>query len=959
MMSSYKAMLHRMFLLFVMSNASLSFGSIVVQGNADVASNTSFTFPIAAHATSSIDGSLYVGATAAGGQTFALSKLPPTGNETNNVAFIPFAPVEVTLDFQAGQPNPLYNNGISFLDVLSAAGQDRVAVVTNNPAQAANLYLTEFLTNNNPLTVYSVTNIADANGQPSNGIIGIAATNAGRSGVFAAVLPNGSNTFGDPGSGIALVAFSQVTIDEGNNVKKTTYTFQQAPAAGNNTPIAAAALNRTSPQLFITDPLASLTNVVDMYWDPRLQCLFIAVQAQAGANANDGAYGVVVGQVVPLTDANNNVVNVVMQLTPIAPTTIFTAGAQNEIIGGVAANTQVSIERVATMRTSTRLDYLIVVGGNGSPETTQSNVYALPLVNTINAQGQIANAATQGTLAATTSSIVPIFKQDSRFNTFQLNEFSQPATTPDQIFTTASVQAQVGQGALPVGAITDMIVAQDTVFVSVATASGGQLPGVYYSQALFDATGAIKNWTQWRRVGAIGSSIFGMGYNAQLGNFTWLTGASSATINTVEKTIWSTGDAQELAPLGTLLTTYFTNANGGVQGLHDFPLSTPGLSTMTFMAATGAQTVMLTQTGVVNSGVYTPITGSAFANNIQSFTSGVINNGVDAQTVIIGGGTLATLDAIVTSDIGVANNNAWLFVGGTGGLAVLANADGTGWNATTGLLPSFTNLAQGMSFKIIGNYSFVRSVIADGNFLYVLTDTTFDRINMSTSNFATNTLSVTTLATPQALQIFQGNRSTLLSCVVSGKFAALSTTAGLFTIGSGADATVAQSPAAMSWTPVTVNEAAGSVIQLVAVSPTGRAQDVARFGGGAVYALNGYTGQSRGQINRFAVADVSASPITSSTFQAYPDIFIQGIPSSFKNLGSFANQYATDGSLNLYSRCGAVRTFPFVKNIQPGPARNDIPVFFDINGNSTISSMLRTFASGSWMVVGDFVRFNE
>jgi hypothetical protein len=88
-------------------------------------------------------------------------------------------------------------------------------------------------------------------------------------------------------------------------------------------------------------------------------------------------------------------------------------------------------------------------------------------------------------------------------------------------------------------------------------------------------------------------------------------------------------------------------------------------------------------------------------------------------------------------------------------------------------------------------------------------------------------------------------------------------------------------------------------------------------------------------------------------------MFIQNVPSCFKNVGTFANQCATDGSLNLYSRSANIRSLPFVKNIQPGSARNDIPVIFDINSNSTISCMLRTFASGSWMIAGDIVRFNE
>ncbi|MFI5332715.1 MAG: hypothetical protein ACHQVS_01290 [Candidatus Babeliales bacterium] len=950
MIRYYNAIRYRLFLCAVL-NTAISFGAIVIQGDPAATAGTSFSFPILTHASSPLDDTVYVGALATGGQTFALSKLLPglnNGSDTSGNQFISFAPQTVTLDFQAGQLNPIYNQGILLLDVLTAAGKERPVVVTT--AQQSNLYLVEQLTQNNPLSVYSVTNIADASGNPSNGIIGIAATDAGRSGVFATVLPQGSSTFGDPGSGVALIDFTQVTIDEGNNAKKTTYTFTQVAAQVDSSAIAAAPLNRTSTFLAITDPLTSLTNVVDMYWDTGLQCLFIAVQASAGINANDGAYGVVVAQVIN---------NAQVAFSQIAPATIFTAGAQNEIIGGVAAGAQVSIQKVAVMHTSTKLDYLIVVGGNGGPDAMKSNVYALPLVNTMDYRGEITDAVIQGTLADVTSTPVSVFVSDpSRIPSLVRREFPQAATTPSQIFTSGSIQAQVGQGALPAGAISDMVVAQDTVFVSVSMpVSAAQLPGIYYSQALFDSNGAVKNWTQWRRAGGTTLPIFGMNYNPHVGNITFLTGTDASSINTVEKTIWSSGDPNELGPLGTFLMSYFVSANGGIQGLQDFPLSTPGLSSISVMAATGSRGVTLIETGFINgSGAYVPNAGQAWVNNNQSFLNGQLIN-PNAQILVIGGDVLNNLDAIVASEIGTANNNGWFFVGGTGGLAVLANPDGTGWNATTGIQPSFTNL-NGMSFKTIGTYTFVRCLHADGNFLYVLTDTTFDRIDMSASNFATNTLSITTLATSQALQIALGN-GTLLASVVSEKFALLSTTGGLFRVGNGADVRSASSPTAMSWTPVTVNESAGSVIQLLAVSPTGRSQDVARSGGGSIYALNGYTGQSRGQINRFAVADVTSGPITNSSIQPYPDIFIQNIPSCFKNVGTFANQCATDGSLNLYSRSANIRSMPFVKNIQPGSARNDVPVIFDIANNSTISCMLRTFASGSWMVAGDFVRFNE
>ncbi|MGO8682991.1 MAG: hypothetical protein ACLQUT_00180, partial [Thermoleophilia bacterium] len=245
-----------------------------------------------------------------------------------------------------------------------------------------------------------------------------------------------------------------------------------------------------------------------------------------------------------------------------------------------------------------------------------------------------------------------------------------------------------------------------------------------------------------------------------------------------------------------------------------------------------------------------------------------------------------------------------------------------GWNATAGLHQGFVGLTNGMTFKQLGNYTFVRSLIADNNFLYVLTDKQLDRIDLHASNFGSGSLVKTTVASLQIPAVFGGNGA-LLSLVVSGKFAALATSQGLFRVGNNADISAATSAQEVNWTLVPINEGAGSASQLIARSATGRPQDVARNNGGNIYALNGFVGLSRGQINRFAIADVSANAITNSTMLPIPDMRIANIPSYFRNFGTYANQYATDGSVNLFTRSNQLRRPSFLRNSQRGTARND------------------------------------
>src|SRR5690606_14554103 len=89
---------------------------------------------------------------------------------------------------------------------------------------------------------------------------------------------------------------------------------------------------------------------------------------------------------------------------------------------------------------------------------------------------------------------------------------------------------------------------------------------------------------------------------------------------------------------------------------------------------------------------------------------------------------------IIAAELASDGTNGWLFVGGSHGVAVLSAADGNGWDITTGLGPDFAGLSAGMSFKQFGSYSFVRKIMHDGDFLYILTDQVLDRIDLTQGN---------------------------------------------------------------------------------------------------------------------------------------------------------------------------------------------------------------------------------
>src|SRR4029078_6692571 len=107
---------------------------------------------------------------------------------------------------------------------------------------------------------------------------------------------------------------------------------------------------------------APLTNIVNnkvaMHWDASLNRLFIGLQTTSNNGVNDGTRAVVAVKFIE--DGG-------ITLETIAPNSVFVAGNTTSIIGALGAHTQVSIHALNTMYTSTALNYLLVVGGNGDP----------------------------------------------------------------------------------------------------------------------------------------------------------------------------------------------------------------------------------------------------------------------------------------------------------------------------------------------------------------------------------------------------------------------------------------------------------------------------------------------------------------------------------------------------------------------------------------------------------------
>jgi hypothetical protein len=908
--------------------------AVLILGDKNAPAGQTFSFNVNKNIFSST-GSFYEGANEVltANENFTLSRLVRGAN-----AFMPLTPETVMLNGNANVSNPLFGPQILALGMLETEEglgmRDMPVVVGSN--RPATVYLFENITQNG-VTMAASKDVHDATGAVSPGIVDLSTNNASH--VFAAAKPNGGE-FGENNSGIALLIRGTMTTPQ----TETPTTYQVFSEVNANTGLVAdpqaLKLDPTSPALFINTPLASIVqNQVAMHWDASLKSLFVGLQVIANSGVADGARSVAVIQFIE--DGG-------ITVKTVAPDSVFAAGNNSSIIGVIGGRQQLSVNALTTMHTSTALNYLIVLGGNGNPSATNNSVFALPLVNTGDSAGMIAQKSAQP---------VNVFR-DANVPRLIARTISEPATTPDDMTQSTDIAAQVGGGLLTAGPIVNIIVRDDTVFAFVGT----ETPGVYSSQAIFDVSGKITCWTAWQRAAGTTDNIFGAALNAFDGNFILASGTDANNVNTIERTIWSNGSPNSLQPLTTILSNALPANNGGIQGLQTFLPVTPGLHNIALLAAGGIGSVVLAQTGLLNgAGIIIPTAGADF-NTIAQFNNGTITSDVNATTVIISGGALDDVGPISALEIAADENNGWLFVGGSNGLAVLTHTDGTGWNPATELGNNLTGLQNGMTFTTVGNYSFVKTVISDGGFLYVISHTTVDRINLTTSNFGTNSLDVTTIAS-----IGQNGvsvRGGFLDGIFSQAYGILATTSGLLRVGDNQDVRTTASEADANWTPVTIAENAGAPTALYTVTQTNRAQNITQNNGGHFYVLTANAGLDQSRINRFAVQPLDPlSPMSATTVQAFDDLFVKNIPSFLLSFGEFRSNFATDGALyfatrnqnsNLPPVALLTPSFP-VPRVGVGNVgdRSSI-VNINFQPGTEINYFSRSQASGSWIAAGNF-----
>ncbi len=935
----------------VRSIASLAYAFVLFTGTAQAATmvrgnikkddaKKTFSFPIKTCAITQNGSQIIVGSALEKQAQYALSSLASVRN-----ACTPLVKQKCKNGLSKQISNPLFSQAIKSIDVAHGFGGRGDCLVVTTQNNAERLYLVDNVTSGEK-RVYEK-NIVDAGGVELNGgIVGVGSAPVlsfnhpvygfGKAGVvFAAVKGHGADTFGDGASGIAAVCLVETNREELQTVKKDTAQTQASEGAAdqeeqkelrklkewsfdalNLSPSTSVfPLNKSSDVIKIGHDLAGMGDVVALHWHEKLNCLYVGLQVKAGGDQHDGACALLVGTI----GAQG------LELKPVVSVSTFKSGACNEIVGAIGAHATASIYDIQSMRTQMLLDYLIITGGNGSPQDARRTIYALPIVSDPKMSEKDVRIDSQalGRLAAKKNTIKDSYELVQYGFKRWYHSFDRVAMQADDLFTAddtpENAPARVGCGPVPHGEIIQTIVNGDAVIAVVKSDDKLRPSGMFVSQAIFSRDRNIAGWTKWHPIATTYDDLVGASCNAATGTVSLVANCADGQGALINRTQWhkGIGPDQGLDCVAEQVNSLFTPEEGGVHGLFTFHMPQKEQAAL---VVTGLKKIMLA---------------------IHEYRNTTFEP-EPLQVCAIEGGVLNEIGAITAATL--CTDRRLMFIGGVDGIAI---SDDSLWNK----LDAYGD-GIGDYFVRVGDYRFVKKLMYDNGYLYVLTDKMLDRIDVRASSFATNQLVRVRLASVNQLDGFT-QYSSFNDCIVSEKMALLATSHGLLRVGNGENIADPQlRDAQLSWQEVELEGDIKGVVRLTAISATGKEEDVARYCGGHVYAIAGYIGKDRARINRLYVSSTTNAPINDDAVARLPGYLGKKIGDAYASFKSFRDIFMTDGILNISARYQNDDTGPL--SLTNGFHKENIIMVPDAESASRIVGVRRDPLTGSLLVAGDF-----
>ncbi len=727
------------------------------------------------------------------------------------------------------------------------------------------------------------------------------------------------------GMGVLFVAQAQGTFGTDNSYISFAATQVTNIATTNKTTSYTSMVKQADQEITVSTPVltasgadvAAIGTSIAMYPSATTAVnMYVGLDVTANSGSGDQA----VGMFTAVANFAAGSTPASITFSSVMPDAVAGAGLQTPI--SASEGSRVVVSNITTATTSTGLSYFVTSRSDG---TGRQNVYAMPMV-------------TKGTTSSNNGMVASF---DSISITFQIigasyrvQGFDTTISDANEIDIEASgaviARLQVGGGPVPLaaGVLIDQLTAQgDAVYVTIQQPFGTlSTPGMFKSQALFDEQGRIMSWSPWQRVAGTDDQMLFAVKNKATDATMYVSGADS---DTIQQTVWNS--STDLATLISAANAAMSPLNGGIQGLIPVSNYTTDLTGFPLVVATGNQAVVIAQTGSING--YDSIQIDSPQNTVT------LDN-----TLGLNIGSIVT--ATFAHNSGSGDN--WLFMGGSDGLSVLSD-DTTGY-AFHGELTSLATLtASGMSCKTLGNFSFIKKVVSDNNFLYVLMPSAVYRIALDPDKFVTTS----PLALDAQLVMQASTLDQFASCtdmLVDNNLLLLGTTAGLYSL---------DLSGGLPATPITITIPGGlsSVSRLNVVSNNPNA-DQNFYERSNLYVLTINYAVQQARLNRFTITDGAVTPIQ--------DQLLAGQNGPLLIFDYMMNNIFIDGSLGFATsyRVGSVR--PITKymefTLQAGKSSSQV-LLSTATANLSIAAVLnslgiaavaRDYASGCLMLAGNF-----
>lgn len=919
----------KQYLIFLIATTSTSISllsghsHIVGEGGSE---SQSFSFPLSCYAYHPRSGILFTAAGTSLSDQAASHSVSFT-NPEDNITRPLTGDEKLIVNHEKEQANPLRGAPIRCLHTLDTYP---VVVTETDPSSVHVImpvgtmrYLSARIQDKNPVDIVALTSLNRISEEGSillmSGCV-----------VYALIKP-AQDTLGSEGTSIAVLPIAQKNAQDKNlyMVHALTIPLDTKTLWSRNKSVTSC----TSPIIIHCAPEWSRQTT-----SSRVEsALFVGTIATSDDTHEGGAHSIVVSKVT--TEQTS-------ALEKLLPDTCVSS---DSIIATDRPYTSVYAHHIKTMRTTTGLSYLVVVGGVGDKGSTKQSVYALPAI------------PTTGKLAHVHAPLVSHYTAAGKDALLLSREFTAEPTTPADLYTAESPEAQVGAG--PAHApITSLHTSGDAIFITTAQAGNGEAPGLWHSQAICDTQGKIVCWTPWRRAGGPHAvqPLFGCAVDAYSGNLLYMTGSDDHHITNIYRTTWS-----QQGSLAFLVNSTFTPEDGGLRTITSWK-DTLGES---LLIAAQRNRILIAKTEECSPlGIRQP---RATYKHPHVSTDGSLGEiPITADHIICSGGDLDRIGAIKTVAVIYHQQHFWIAAGGEWGVALLGHKDGTGiMRNEYGALDRDHNLV----WKKIETahptlLQGAHKLCTDGQSCYVMTRTHLTKFPLTQATLAAGSQTPLSVLAQAKTTSCKG---LFTDCVVLPPCIILATSNGLLRTGTGYSCLTAHSMKSMHWTEVPLGDRSGPLTQLTLQGPVYLNPESFRAD---CYVLNSEAVRNITKLYRLAL--VHDGPlVTDTTVSAYHDELAKEKATAFLTKDTYETTTATDGSVLLFGTHRSSRTNARLVSVPPvwhqWPYTQDHTfnrllvtgrrsefsragrVLVSHDASNSIYAIARDIASGAWLIPGD------